>query len=163
MLHSNIIEQRFRYSLSHFTQKSLVLRACYLGAMYKVISAEALEWFCLCMSLFESVPSSFFLLLPHLSIWIKVKARSSSPVTWSSIIHWRCCLRFYPWCETLLCCLYSCHLQTTQQPSNLIRRFKVVSSFSIDFSADVRADCGPFEHNGEDQRMWMLLCCRVLL
>lgn len=61
--------------------------------------------------------------------------------------------------QALLCILYSCHLQINQQPGNLTRRFKVVSSFSIDFSASVHANCGGFKQNGETQRMGMLMCC----
>lgn len=157
MLCSNV-KQRFRCSLSHFIQKSSVFRACYFGATFKVISVEAHEWFCLCpyLKVYIVLCFSFFHLWVYGSKWRLVHLHLSLdlPSYTGDVL-----CQVLPWHETWLHTLYSCHLQSTQQLSNLIRRFKVMSSFSIDFSANVHAGCGPFEHNGEDQRIWMLMFC----
>lgn len=121
--------------LPHFAQKWPVLRKCYFGATYEVISVETHEWFCYICPYFKvyfSLNFSSTLENVDQSEWRLVHIH----VTWPSVIHGRCSLStFNHDVQPLLCNLYSCHLQTTQQPSNL-SRFKVMSSFSIDKSAD---------------------------
>lgn len=146
MLHSNLIEQKFRDSSPHFTQPS--------SPKSMVLWSSPVSDFCRSTWVIRFMP----LLKAYLVPVLPSECSFIFPCHHALEMF---CLRFYPhvrlYCASFIPVTY-------KLPCN-----RVTSSGGYNdgthrrFSASVPAGCGPSEGHGEGQRMWMLMCCRVLL